>query len=65
MRLKTGVATHTGEEITIGFNSKYLQDAVNNSEGEILTIEMTDPNKPAVIHSSDALMLVMPVMVNG
>lgn len=55
--------SYQGEPIDIGFNAKLLRDTVN-SFGDTFTLEMTAPNKCAVIREGNSLALVMPVMLN-
>ena len=52
-----------GGEITIGFNSQYLMDGIDAVKGDEITIESTDPVKPAVLRGvgdKNYLYLVMP-----
>jgi len=52
-----------GTEITIGFNSQYLMDGIDAIKGDEITIESTDPVKPAVLRGvgdKNYLYLVMP-----
>lgn len=52
-----------GTEITIGFNSQYLMDGIDAVKGDEITIESTDPVKPAVLRGvgdKNYLYLVMP-----
>ena len=64
--------TYVGEDIEIGFNSKFLLDMINNMEGDEIQIEMSAPNRAGIITATkkdnpaeDILMLVMPVMLNN
>lgn len=61
---------HHGEDIVIGFNSKYLQEMLNNIDDEFIQLELSEPNKaglllPAEGNNGDEnlLMLIMPVML--
>ena len=54
--------SYTGEPIEIGFNAVFLKEVVS-SFGDTFTIEMSKPNKAAVIRQGNALALVMPVML--
>ena len=50
-------------EITVGFNSQYLLDGIDAISGDEITIESTDPVKPAVLRGvgdKNYLYLVMP-----
>jgi DNA polymerase III subunit beta len=60
-----------GEDIEIGFNSKFILEMLNNLDMEEVLIEMSVPNRAALIFpvnnedaNEDILMLVMPVMLN-
>lgn len=61
---------YEGEDIEIGFNSKFLQEMLNNLDDEEVKIEMSAPNRAGLILPSvtvegeEILMLVMPVMLN-
>lgn len=61
---------YQGEDMEIGFNSRFLIDMLNNVDSEEVNIEMSAPNRAGLIIPStidkdkeDILMLVMPVMV--
>lgn len=63
--------TYEGEPMEIGFNSKFLQEMLNNIDNEMITIEMSQPNRAGILQPVDndnkdenILMLVMPVMLN-
>jgi len=62
---------YDGESMEIGFNSKYIQEMLNNIDCENIRFEMSQPNRAGLImpeekenESEDILMLVMPVMLN-
>ena len=62
---------YTGEDIEIGFNSRYLLEMINNLSSEQINLEMSAPNRAGLIIPQDGiskneevLMLVMPVMLN-
>lgn len=62
---------YEGEDLEIGFSSKFIQDMLNNVETEEIKIEMSAPNRAGIIvpveddnDEEDILMLVMPVMLN-
>lgn len=64
--------SYDGEEITIGFNSRFLMDMLNNLETENVMLEMSAPNRAGILlpgetgeAGEDVLMLVMPVMLNN
>lgn len=55
-----------GDPLTIAFNSKYLMDVINTTEGDEITMDMSTPVSPAVIRDSvrmDEIRLVLPVRV--
>ena len=56
-------ATLVGSEITVGFNPEYLAAGIEAVTGDEITIQTTDPIKPAVLRgvgAPDYLYLVMP-----
>jgi len=64
--------SYEGEEITIGFNSRFLMDMLNNLDTEHVVLEMSAPNRAGILLpgeagevGEDVLMLVMPVMLNN
>ncbi len=64
---------YEGEDMDIGFNSKFLLEMLNNIDDDIVRIEMSQPNRAGLIlpgeesdqEDEDILMLVMPVMLNN
>jgi DNA polymerase-3 subunit beta len=64
--------SYEGDEITIGFNSRFLMDMLNNLGTEHVMLEMSAPNRAGILlpgeageAGEDVLMLVMPVMLNN
>lgn len=64
--------TYMGEDMEIGFNSRFLIEMVSNIETDEIMLEMSAPNRAGIIlpnnksnPSEDILMLVMPVMLNN
>jgi DNA polymerase-3 subunit beta len=62
---------YTGEDLEIGFNSRYLLEMINNLTSEQINLEMSAPNRAGIIipqdgvsENEEVLMLVMPVMLN-
>jgi len=61
---------YSGEDLEIGFNSRFVMEMLNNLESAEVRLEMSAPNRagllmPAVSNENeDILMLVMPVMLN-
>jgi len=63
---------YEGDDLEIGFNSKFVLEMLNNIDTEQVRFEMSEPNKAGLImpvdnetKSEDILMLVMPVMLNN
>ncbi|HRY32858.1 MAG TPA: DNA polymerase III subunit beta [Bacteroidales bacterium] len=61
---------YEGEDMEIGFNSKFLVEMVSNLDTNEITLEMSEPNRAGILlpvnnenPSEDILMLVMPVML--
>lgn len=61
---------YVGEDIEIGFNSKFLLEMLNHIKTDEVILEMSEPNKAGIllpsIHDNEdekILMLVMPVMI--
>ncbi len=62
---------YEGEEMEIGFNSKFLTEMLTHLETEEINLEMSMPNRAGILlpqngeeNDEDILMLVMPVMLN-
>jgi DNA polymerase-3 subunit beta len=63
---------YEGENMEIGFNSKFVIDMLNNIGAEQISLEMSAPNRAGIIlpldgmeEGENTLMLVMPVMLNN
>ena len=63
---------YEGEDMEIGFNSKFVIDMLNNIGASQILIEMSAPNRAGIIlpldgleEGENTLMLVMPVMLNS
>ncbi len=61
-----------GNDMEIGFNSKFMVEMLNNLETDQVVMEMSEPNRAGLIlplddenKDEDILMLVMPVMLNA
>jgi DNA polymerase-3 subunit beta len=55
-----------GEELTIGFNTRYILDALAPMEGDRVVIELKDPLSPGVFKSGadeDHLCVIMPMRI--
>ncbi|MEC8759466.1 MAG: DNA polymerase III subunit beta, partial [Bacteroidota bacterium] len=65
--------SYTGDDMEIGFNSRFLLDMLNNLDAQQITLELSAPNRAGIIRplhdgeatGEDILMLVMPVMLNA
>ncbi len=63
---------YEGEDMEIGFNSRFLMEMLNNLRSEQVNLEMSAPNRAGILtplekedDNEDVLMLVMPVMLNN
>jgi DNA polymerase III subunit beta len=63
--------SYEGDDIEIGFNSKFMLEMLNNIETDEVLLEMSAPNRAGILlpvnndnKSEDILMLVMPVMLS-
>jgi DNA polymerase III subunit beta len=63
--------SYDGEDLEIGFNSKFLLEMLTNLETDDIRLEMSAPNRAGILtpvnsenQAEDILMLVMPVMLN-
>ena len=63
---------YNGEDIEIGFNSRFLIEMTNNLECKDVKLEMSLPNRAGILKPLDGytddeelIMLVMPVMLNN
>ena len=64
--------SYTGDDIEIGFNSRFFQEMLNNLDTEEVKLEMSAPNRAGILTpvnnetaGEDILMLLMPVMLNS
>ncbi|MCO5232203.1 MAG: DNA polymerase III subunit beta [Chitinophagales bacterium] len=61
---------YSGDDLEIGFNSKFLIEMLNTLPGQEIRVELSTPTRAGIIRPSeqdeneDLLMLVMPVMIN-
>ncbi|MCB0478509.1 MAG: DNA polymerase III subunit beta [Crocinitomicaceae bacterium] len=61
---------YDGDDMEIGFNSRFIIEMLQNLETDNVIIEMSEPNRAGIIlpaessENEDILMLVMPVMLN-
>lgn len=63
---------YQGDDMQIGFNSRFLTEMLNNLTSDEVSLEMSLPNRAGILTPSDGLdegetvtMLVMPVMLNN
>jgi len=63
--------SYKGEDMSIGFNSRFLMEMLNNVETDEVILELSESNRAGillpgetVVEGEDLLMLVMPVMLN-
>lgn len=63
---------YEGDDLEIGFNSRFIVEMLQNLETEQIRLEMSEPNRAGLImpvanenKDEDILMLVMPVMLNA
>ncbi|MFT4602611.1 MAG: DNA polymerase-3 subunit beta [Arenicella sp.] len=61
---------YAGDDMEIGFNSKFILEMLNHISTQEVILEMSEPNKAGILlpssnenESEDILMLVMPVMI--
>ncbi len=60
-------AHYTGEDLMVAFNPEYLLDGLEVAPGAEVTLETVDPQRPALLRSTDSddfLYLLMPVRVS-
>lgn len=64
--------SYTGDDMEIGFNSRFLTEMLTNLDSDSISLEMSAPNRAGIILPNDSqedgediLMLVMPVMLNS
>ena len=63
--------SYEGDDIEIGFNSRFIMEMLNNIDSESVNLELSAPNRAGILlpeqpdtEGEDMLMLVMPVMLN-
>ena len=63
--------SYEGDDLEIGFNSRFLIEMLNNTDTDEIRLEMSAPNRAGILlpvnndnKDEDILMLVMPVMLN-
>jgi DNA polymerase-3 subunit beta len=71
--VETVSCNYDGEDLEIGFNSKFMQEMLNNIDTKEVLLKMSQPNRAGLIipveeepqENEEILMLVMPVMLNS
>lgn len=59
-------AVYSGEDMSIGVNSKFLIEMLSNINSEEITLDMSTPNRAILVNGElDVVGLVMPVMLNA
>ena len=63
--------SYTGDDMEIGFNSRFFQEMLGNFDSDEVKLEMSAPNRAGILtpvgnenESENLLMLLMPVMLN-
>ncbi len=63
--------SYTGDDMEIGFNSRFFQEMLTNFDSTEVKLEMSAPNRAGILtpvgeenEAEDLLMLLMPVMLN-
>jgi len=63
--------SYDGDDMEIGFNSRFLLEMLNNMDTENIILELSAPNRAGILlpdkndNGEELLMLVMPVMLNN
>lgn len=64
--------SYEGDDIAIGFNSRFMQEMLSTLETDNIVIEMSAPNRAGILipdvaedDPEDILMLIMPVMLTS
>ncbi|MCH2224597.1 MAG: DNA polymerase III subunit beta [Crocinitomicaceae bacterium] len=64
------ICNYAGDDMEIGFNSRFLMEMLNNIDSSEVRLEMSEPSRAGLLipadsgEDEDILMLVMPVMLN-
>ncbi|XOD67131.1 MAG: DNA polymerase III subunit beta [Flavobacteriales bacterium Tduv] len=66
------ICDYEGDEITIGFNSRFLIEMLSHLNAEDIILEMSEPNRAGILRplknleeGEEVFMLVMPIVVNA
>ncbi|MCF0201021.1 MAG: DNA polymerase III subunit beta [Bacteroidales bacterium] len=64
--------SYSGDDLEIGFNSRFFQEMLGNFDAQEVKLEMSAPNRAGILtpvenasEMEDLLMLLMPVMLNS
>ena len=64
--------SYTGDDMEIGFNSRFFQEMLGNFDSNEVKLDMSAPNRAGILtpvdnenEAEDLLMLLMPVMLNA
>ena len=64
--------SYSGDDMEIGFNSRFFQEMLGNFDSDEIKLEMSAPNRAGILtpvgnenEAEDLLMLLMPVMLNA
>jgi len=57
-------AEYQGRELIIGFNPVYLIDILKNLSDDVISLELTDGEKPGVIRINGYVYIVLPMRIN-
>ena len=64
--------SYSGDDMEIGFNSRFFQEMLGNFDSDEVKLEMSAPNRAGILtpvgnenEAEDLLMLLMPVMLNS
>jgi len=71
--VETLTCQYDGEDIEMGFNSRFINEMLANLSTELITLELSTPSRPGVLlpegneldPAETLLMIVMPVMLNS
>jgi DNA polymerase-3 subunit beta len=71
--IETLACTYEGEDIDMGFNSRFINEMLANLGTEMIRLELSTPSRPGVLlpegdnldPAEELLMIVMPVMLNN
>jgi DNA polymerase III subunit beta len=61
---------YSNDDLTIGFNGRFIEDALSHLDGDDITLKFSTPTRAAIVEpvkqaNEDVMMLVMPVRLNS